>query len=401
MTTYLNDYRSYIYQTNYTDSYNAVVRVSNTESYGTGALLYDGRSILTAAHIFEGYNTDNITVYFDTAWGTQAYSATLNIYDYYDSLNSNGDIAILTVDENPSAFYERYDIYRGDDELGSNFTMVGYGAYGSGSTGKLEYETEILKLKTTNTFEADFYSIDLSSKTNLSWDPLQSSILAADFDSGYTSNDALGYLLNINDLGNGTTEGMIASGDSGGPAFIDGLIAGIASYTVSLSSNFNELDVNNIIDSSFGEIGAWQRVSYYSEWIDKTIREGYENAPTSRDEVQTEILEADEGDISYAYFLLEFLEDRDNVSENITLNYTTRDGSATAGEDYIATSGVITLYKDESQVIIPVEVLGDNISEGNETFYLDVTNPSYGSLGDNTSTLTAVRTIIDDDYNIA
>ncbi len=401
MTTYLNDYTSYIYQTNYTDFYNAVVRVSNTESYGTGALLYDGRSILTAAHIFEGYNTDNITVYFDTAWGTQAYSATINVYEDYDSYNSNGDLAILTLDENPSAFYERYDIYRGNDELGSNFTMVGYGAYGSGSTGELEYETEILKLKTTNTFESDFYSIDTSPRTNLAWDPLEDSILSADFDSGYTFNDALGVILDIDDLGEGITEGMIASGDSGGPAFIDGLIAGVASYSASISSYSYSPDTNDIVDSSFGELGAWQRVSYYSEWIDKTIREGYENAPTSKDEVQTEVLEADEGDISYAYFLLEFLEDRHSVEENITLNYTTRDGSANSGEDYIATSGIITLYKNESQVIIPVEVLGDNISEGNETFYLDVTNPSYGSLGDNTTTLTAVRTIIDDEYSIA
>lgn len=401
MTTYLNDYTNYRYQTDYTDIYNAVVRVSNTECYGTGALLYDGRSILTAAHIFEGQDTDNIIVYFDTAWGTQAYNATLTIYDDYDAYNSNGDIAILTLDENPSSFYERYDIYRDDDEIGSSFTMVGYGAYGSGLTGELEYETELLKLKTTNTFEADFYAIDASSGTNLAWDPLEDSILVADFDSGYSSTDALGYLLNINDLGNGTTEGMIASGDSGGPAFIDGLIAGIASYSASISYYSYNADINNSVDSSFGELGAWQRVSYYAEWIDKTIRENYEDAPTSRDEVQTKVSEEDNGDISYAYFLLEFLEDRDNVLEDITLNYTTRDGSATAGEDYISTSGVITLYSDESQVVIPVEIIGDNISEEDEIFYLDVTNPSYGSLGDNTTTLTAVRTIIDDDYNIA
>ena len=401
MTTYLNDYTNYIYQTNYTDFYNSVVRVSNQESYGTGALLYDGRSVLTAAHIFEGYSTDNITVHFDAADGVQSYNAKIKIFDNYDPYNSNGDLAILTLETNPSSLYKRYDIYRDNSEIGSDFTMVGYGAYGSGNTGALDYETELLKLKVKNSFEVDFYDIDNSLKTNLSWNPLQDSILSADFDNGEIFNDALGVILDINDLGTGSTEGMIASGDSGGPAFINNLIAGIASYSASISSYSYSPDINNIIDSSFGELGAWQRVSYYSEWIDKIIREGYKNAPNSRDEVETEILEKDDEDISYAYFLLEFLEDRDVVKENITLNYMTRDGSANAGEDYISTSGIITLYQDESQVIIPVEVLGDNISEGNETFYLDIVNPSYGSLGDNTTTLTAVRTIIDDDFNIA
>lgn len=333
MTTYLNNYENYRYQTNYADFYNGVVRVSTTESYGTGALLYDGKSILTAAHVFEGFNRNNIIVYFDTSWGTKAYNATVNIYDYYDPSNSNGDLAILTLEKAPSSLYERYDIYRDSFEIGSNFTMVGYGAYGSGQTGRAENQDEILKLKTSNTF-----------------------------DSGYRINDALGNILNINHLGLGYFEGMIASGDSGGPAFINNLIAGVASYTSSISTKYFESDINDTIDSSFGEIGAWQRVSYYSEWIDKTIRASYKNAPTSKTEVQKYVLEKD--------------------------------------EDYIFTSGIITLYKDESSVVIPVEIIGDNKPEQNETFYLDITNPSHGSLGED-SMLTAMRTIINDDYYIA
>lgn len=362
MTTYLNNYENYRYQTNYADFYNGVVRVSTTESYGTGALLYDGKSILTAAHVFEGFNRNNIIVYFDTSWGTKAYNATVNIYDYYDPSNSNGDLAILTLEKAPSSLYERYDIYRDSFEIGSNFTMVGYGAYGSGQTGRAENQDEILKLKTSNTFDSDFYSIYASSNTNLLWKPLKNSILAADFDSGYRINDALGNILNINHLGLGYFEGMIASGDSGGPAFINNLIAGVASYTSSISTKYFESDINDTIDSSFGEIGAWQRVSYYSEWIDKTIRASYKNAPTSKTEVQKYVLEKD--------------------------------------EDYIFTSGIITLYKDESSVVIPVEIIGDNKPEQNETFYLDITNPSHGSLGED-SMLTAMRTIINDDYYIA
>ena len=62
MTTYLNNYKNSLYNTSYDDYYNSVVRVSNSQSYGTGALLYDERSILTAAHIFEGHDTNSITI---------------------------------------------------------------------------------------------------------------------------------------------------------------------------------------------------------------------------------------------------------------------------------------------------------------------------------------------------
>ena len=397
MTTYLNNYTSSIYETDYDDQYNGVVRVSNGSSYGTGTLLYDGRSILTAAHIFEGEDTDNITVYFDTRRGTIEYSATVTVYENYDSENSNGDLAILTLEENPSSFYQRYDIYRDGLEIGNDFTMVGYGSYGSGRTGELN-RNDILKLTTENTFEADFYDIDEVFDTNLAWDPLEDTILVADFDNGYSSNDALGVILGINDTGVGNMEGMIASGDSGGPAFIDDMVAGIASYSSSISTGDVNTDINNSLDSSFGELGAWQRVSYYQEWIDKTIRENYEDVPTTSDEVETTFLEQDDG-VFYTYFLLEFLGNRESITENITLNYTTRDGTATQGEDYIFTEGIITLYGDESSVIIPVEIIADTISEDDEIFYLDVSDPSYGTLGDET-TLTASRTILNDDYLI-
>jgi len=399
MTTYLNNYKNPLYHTNYTDYYNSVVRVSNSQSYGTGALLYDGRSVLTAAHVFEGYDTDNIVVYFDTATGTQAYNATIQVYDGYDSTNSNGDLAILTLEENPSEFYERYDIYRESIVSGQEFTMVGYGAYGSGSSGEILDATDILKLKTSNTFESDFYDIYSAASTNLAWEPLEDAVLAADFDSAYSVNDAFGNILGLDDLGLGYEEGMIAAGDSGGPAFVDDKIAGVASYTASISADNVSTDSNYVVDSSFGEVGAWQSVSYYQEWIDKTIRDGYVNAPTSKEEVQTSVTETDDG-VSYAYFLLEFLGDRESIADNITCSYTTRDGTATAGEDYISISGTITLYSDESAVALAVEIIGDTNIEGDETFYMDVTDPSYGSFADDALTISAVRTIVDDDFMV-
>lgn len=397
MTTFLDDYANIRYSTSYGDFYNGVAKVSNGTNYGTGALLYDGRSIITAAHIFSGYDTRNITVYFDTYLGAPlAYSAYVSIYEGYDSQNANGDIAILTLEQNASADYRRYDIYRYDDEIGQDFTMAGYGMIGSGSGGALEDTSGEQKLKTSNTFDTDMYSVSLNPSSALSWTPQKDAVLAADFDDGSSSHDTFGAFLGIADTGVGYMEGLIAPGDSGGPAFIDEAIAGIASYTSYLATYHTRTDIDDVQNSSFGEIGAWQRASYYQEWIDKTLRSNYENAPMAKEEVQKTVYETD-SDIVYTYFLLEFVGDRDGIDADITVDYSTRDGSAVAGWDYIAVSGTIAIYRDESKVVIPVEIIPDDITEGEEYFYMDVTNPSHGSFGEGVVMLTAVRTILDDD----
>jgi hypothetical protein len=79
------------------------------------------------------------------------------------------------------------------------------------------------------------------------------------------------------------------------------------------------------------------------------------------------------------------------------VDYTTRNGTAMAGSDYIAVSGKLNLYPGENQAVIPVEIVGDTISEPSETFYLDVFNPVGGSFGEGVVKLTAVRTILYDD----
>ena len=63
-------------------------------------------------------------------------------------------------------------------------------------------------------------------------------------------------------------------------------IAGIASYTTSLSSFLRDPDIDSSLNSSFGEIGAWQRVSSYQQWIDQSMRAMYADAPTAPSEVK-------------------------------------------------------------------------------------------------------------------
>jgi hypothetical protein len=79
------------------------------------------------------------------------------------------------------------------------------------------------------------------------------------------------------------------------------------------------------------------------------------------------------------------------------VDYTTRNGTALAGSNYITVNGRLTLYRGENQAVIPVEIMGDTNPELNETFYLDVFNPVSGSFVEGVVKLTVVRTILYDD----
>ena len=94
--------------TSYTDSrnraavgegYDGVVRVSVGGNYGTGVLLYDGRAVLTAAHLVyqsPGVVASSATVHFETAAGSSSVTSNqVSMLSTYDSLNSNNDLTLV------------------------------------------------------------------------------------------------------------------------------------------------------------------------------------------------------------------------------------------------------------------------------------------------------------------
>jgi Trypsin./Calx-beta domain. len=392
-TAYFTDSR---YRTYPGDGYDGVVRVSFGGFYGTGTLLFDGRAILTAAHLFEG-RTGSASVTFETGSGTQTLSTTKILQHPGHDVESNNDLAIAWLSATAPVAADRYDIYRGSDEVEQVFALSGYGRTGTGSTGATSTDTSsLIRLKAANLFDADAATLKAYLGSIMGWTPLAGTQLIADFDNGTSTNDALGQLMYRYDAGRGLDEGLIAQGDSGGPAFIQNKVAGVASYTASLSRGGIDPDIDSITNSSFGEIAAWQRVSAYQQWIDQSLRANYSSAPTKPEEVKKEVVEGNSG-TSYAYFLLQFTGVRSDPNEILSVDYVTRDGTALAGSDYLAVSGTLNLYPDENQAVIPVEINGDSTPEPSEYFYLDVFNPLGGSFGEGVVKLTAVRAILDDD----
>ena len=66
--------------------------------------------------------------------------------------------------------------------------------------------------------------------------------------------------------------------------------------------------------------------------------------------------------------------DRESTTA-VTVDYTTVDGTATAGSDYTATSGTLTFAAGETRKTVLVPVLDDDIDEGSETLTLRLSNP--------------------------
>lgn len=391
--------------TGYTDSrnrasvgegYDGVVRLSVAGYYGSGVLLYDGRAILTAAHLF-GHGSLNANVYFETTAGNQSISSARVLVHPAHDANGNSDLAIVWLANPAPTRAERTTLYRDSDELGQTFALVGYGTPGTGLLGVQEsYSGQAIRQRAQNQFDSGIETLKSVLGNSMGWNPLSGSQLVADFDDGSYSHDALGRLVYLSGLGLGTSEGMITPGDSGGPAFIGNQLAGIATYSASLETSGVQPDIDATANSSFGEIAAWQRVSYHQQWIDQSLRSGYSAAPTKPDEVKKVVTEGSSG-TSHAYFMLNFTGVRKHVLDVLSVDYATRDGSAKAGSDYIATHGTLKLYAGETQALIAVEIIGDTIPEPDETFYLDVTNPIGGSFGEGVVELVAMRTIANDD----
>jgi len=64
----------------------------------------------------------------------------------------------------------------------------------------------------------------------------------------------------------------------------------------------------------------------------------------------------------------------------VTVNYNTADNTAVKDDDYIETTGSVTIPEGSSSIYVPVPIVGDLLPEAEEQFYLNLTNTNVGTL---------------------
>jgi hypothetical protein len=69
-------------------------------------------------------------------------------------------------------------------------------------------------------------------------------------------------------------------------------------------------------------------------------------------------------------------------TSTVTVKYATANGTAQAGSDYTATSGVLTFLAGQLARTVSVAVRGERVKEGNETFFVNLSAPSGATMLD-------------------
>jgi hypothetical protein len=81
------------------------------------------------------------------------------------------------------------------------------------------------------------------------------------------------------------------------------------------------------------------------------------------------------------------------ASSGVTVDFATADGTATQPADYQSASGTLTFTPGDTSETVAVQVVGDTVDEVDETFLVNLVNPSGAGIGDGQG----VGTVTDDD----
>lgn len=282
----------------------------------SGTLLPDRQSILTAAHcVSNGFGTANpltTTVFFQPPGGLDAGTriqtnsvpnggaVTRNTSQYFvnpgytgDVIDQN-DIAVLRMDQAAPDWAASYGLYTTNNLEGSSFTMHGYGALGDGATGRNNFTARLRNGDNRYDFTLGnaVFGENWASVLSEPFSQIQYSLIS-DFDNGLAANDASCLVAQADgvggaggsvfcDLGLGAREAGVAGGDSGGPSFVNGLIASVNSYGLTFGPSFGDFGPTpcdgdpatatpSCLNSSFGEFSGHVPVWLHADFISASL----------------------------------------------------------------------------------------------------------------------------------
>jgi secreted trypsin-like serine protease len=219
-------------------------------SWICSATLIDDDWILSAGHCLDdgAYEADDWTFDLSDSGGGTHIGAELFVHPgWVDELTDGTDIALLRLATSEGTVSPA-TINTDTSEVGRTTTHVGYGRSGTGLTGMNT---------SAGTKRAGQNVIDLDGSSVGGYND---KVLFEDFDSGLAGDNWSGSQTQLN------LEYSIASGDSGGPSFMDfgsgEVVTGVHSFIAS---------VDTVTDADYGDIGGSTRVSSYASWISSTM----------------------------------------------------------------------------------------------------------------------------------
>jgi secreted trypsin-like serine protease/Ca2+-binding RTX toxin-like protein len=226
----------------------------------TGTLLSTGRHVLTAAHCVDSNRNGtpdvaNMHVVFELPARNVIIDvpmANMQVAPGWNgSVNSGHDVAVLTLPVVAPIGAARHDIFRGNDEVGRWFYVVGYGDTGIAFDDEPDCNSRGNDVKRMGT---NFFD-DTEAGGN---------ILDFDFDDDTSEWSGAADFTNWSSNGN---EVDTSFGDSGGPSFLWGP-SGLEVAAVTSDGT----DAN----SCFGDNARNTRISTHKSWIDQVIDAPYQ-----------------------------------------------------------------------------------------------------------------------------
>lgn len=236
----------------------------------SGAVIDGGSTILTAAHCVTD-NAGDLILQSGTARVTSngtTQTRTILGTSIHPSWTGDGflggDLAVIRL---ATAFTNSgsYGLYTGTNENTQIYTVYGYGRRASNGAGYTSSSPLGAARTGQNRFEVNANQLIMDGfGTRLG----TSDVLLSDFDDGTAAHDAFGYFFGpaVANLGLGANEVSTAPGDSGGPALIGGMIAGVTSFGFRFNGTTNS-DIDGSLNASYGEFNGFARVSSHTPWI--------------------------------------------------------------------------------------------------------------------------------------
>lgn len=264
------------------------------------ATVIDDHHILTAAHCVReaGDTVRRVRLVLNAGLAAPMIidAESFSVHPWYDLFSGNGygafshgDLAVIRMPNPLPPEIERYNLYTTFDEAGKETRHYGHGVSGKGIKGATGTSDFFYARTGLNTYEQTLQP--------LLGDGIEDQLLH-DFDSGGSKHNAMewwftssfachpenpnnppqaqdGQCTTFKDgsypdfTGFGKFEAGISPGDSGGPGFIDGMIAGVHSFgfTHFCAGVTNGTDFSCGLNSSYGEMSGDTSVAYHQGWI--------------------------------------------------------------------------------------------------------------------------------------